>query len=1198
MKIFDSLTIELAGRNLIEASAGTGKTYAIASLYVRLLVEQGLLPENILVVTFTEAATKELRDRIRQRIRAARDAFSGQETKDELLLGLLKRCNPTEDDPVPAIPASLARERLEAGLRTFDCAAISTIHGFCNRALQENAFESGSLYDTELASDQDQLVQGLVDDYWRMNFFRNDGELLPLAEAKKWTPEGLTRFLKGKLGNPELRLIPSFTPDEAAAVTSGCRAAFADVAEQWSRRRGEIAGILAGHKGLSQSVANYHPDLIEGLLERMDGYVRGGSPFRLFDGFAKFTSGYMLVHRLKKHDPPVDGFFEACQQLAGGIERRALALLWGLFEFVRERLPLKKAGGNIRFHDDLLVDLYRALQGHNGDLLAGRIRGRCRAALIDEFQDTDQIQYRIFRGIFSDETVPLFLIGDPKQAIYSFRGADIFAYLKARNDIPEDRHFTMDRNWRSAPQLVEAIDRLFRQREKRPFVFEHLDYPRVTAVAEDQELSAGDRDPAGLQLWFIGRDEGNVKPIDMNRARPQIAAAVVAEISGLLADAGLGKATIGPRPVLPGDIAVIVRSHGQAGLLHNRLIEAGIPAVVRSNASIFASEEAGELRTLLVGLAEPGREGLVRRALATAIIGVTGNDLAALLEEAGESGWEQRLATFREYHDIWRMRGFMAMFRTLVQREGVRGRLLSLPGGERRLTNLLHCGELLHGEEGASRPGMEALLTWFGEQVARPPEGEEHQLRLESDEEAVRILTIHVSKGLEFPIVFCPFSWGGVFDNEETVVCHEEGEIVADFGSDRFESHRRMALEESLAENLRLLYVALTRAKFRCYLVWGRFKHVESSALAYLLHGPGEGGCDDLLGCLAGRMKDLPDSGLLEPLAGLAGNGELIRVTVDPQPDSAEYRSRPEAGLELTCRTIERVIEVDWHVSSFTSFAEGHGETAELPDHDGSSRAEPPQPETTPPEGSLFAFPRGAKAGTFLHGILEKVDFTDLGDESIDRLLTGELGRSGFGAEWLATLRTMLRQVAAAPLGRDGERFSLSELSKNSWVSEMEFYFPLRMIGSRKLSAILKQWGSAGASDLGRVAGQLSFREVRGMLRGFIDLVFRHRGRYYLLDWKSNHLGNRVEEYGPEQMAGEMEAKMYPLQYLLYTVALNRYLEKRDPDYRYEQHFGGALYLFLRGIDAGRPGYGVFHDIPPAGLVRELTDCLIDCGGG
>lgn len=1189
METFDSLKIRLAGRNLIEASAGTGKTYAIAALYVRLLVEQGLLPENILVVTFTEAATKELRDRIRRRIREARDLLAGTGEGDAFLRDLFASAAVCE------LGNSVALERLEAALQTFDCAAISTIHGFCNRALQENAFESGSLYDTELTANQALLVQELVDDYWRMTFFGADSSLLPLAEARKWTPAGFSSFLKGKLSNPELEVVPSFTPAGVAAVDGRCLAEFQTVGDIWRERADEIGRLLMEHKGLSRSEKNYRHDLVPALLERMQSYLDAGKIYQSFDGFEKFTASYMESQRMKKSDPPADAFFQACQRLADSIAQKELTLLWGVYEYVTGRLPRKKAQVNLRFYDDLLVDLYRALEDNSGEALSGRIRARFRAAMIDEFQDTDQIQYRIFRSIFNDETTPLFLIGDPKQAIYSFRGADIFAYLEARDDIPADRHFTMDKNWRSAPRLVDAVNLLFDRQKARPLVFDNLEYPMVTAASDGQLLDAGGRDQAPMQLWFMGRGEDGSKPMDMGKARSRIAAASVDEISALLADGRLGKAKIGDRPLEPGDIAVIVRSHSQAAMFHEELAARGIPAVVRSNASVFESDEALQLASLLEAIAEPGREGRVRSALVTELMGFSGNDLANLLEEGREPDWERRLELFREYHDLWRSRGFMAMFRTMTGKEEMRGRLLAMPGGERRLTNLLHCAELIHAEESATGAGMEALRGWFSRQVGRPPEGEEHQIRLESDEKAVRILTIHVSKGLEFPVVFCPFLWGGVQDSEETVICHDGYRIVADYGSDHYGHHRRQARLESLAENVRLLYVALTRAKYRCYVVWGRFKFVESSALAYLLHGPRQKPCENVLDYLGEQMREISDAAMLEPIMEMAAAEKgLLSVTVEPQPAPGFYGATAEDDRPLTCRSVARPIESEWRVSSFTSFVEGHRETAELPDRD--ERGDVPGGgfDAPAPEGSIFAFPRGAAAGTFLHQIFEQLDFAAAGDAEISALVERELAASGFGSQWHGAISAMVRQVLVAPLSGNGKEMALSRLAGKSWVSEMEFFFPLRFVTTARLAGILASHGMSGSVNLAGMAEALNFRETRGMLRGFIDLVFRHDGRYYILDWKSNHLGNRPEDYRPERLADEMERKLYPLQYLLYAVALNRYLMVRDRSYSYEEHFGGVIYLFLRGVSADRPGCGVYFDRPAAPLVAELTACLID----
>ncbi len=1191
MRTFAGLTITLGGQNLIEASAGTGKTYAITTLYVRLLVEQGLLPENILVVTFTEAATKELRDRIRTRIREARDAFAGLPATDEAVAGILSAAAGNDGSG-----AELARERLEAALQTFDCAAISTIHGFCNRALQENAFESGSLYDTELTPLQTPLVKGLVDDFWRLNFFGKEADLLPLADVNKWTPETLAAFLKGKLGNPALEIVPRFTPADIERSEAACLEAFAAVAKIWQERQAAISSLMVEHEGLRRSDKTYRQDILEAMLEEMDCYLRNGMPYQLFDRFDRFTVRFVDEQRQKKKEPPTDPFFESCQVLADAVKQRKHAFLWSLYTFVRAGLPRKKAQHNLRFYDDLLTDLLTALQGENGAQLATRIRGRYKAALIDEFQDTDQVQYRIFRSIFAVDQVPLFLIGDPKQAIYSFRGADIFAYLAAKEDIPLARHFTMDRNWRSTPLLVAAVNLLFSRQPERPLLFAKLDYPQVAAARPEQPLLVGNRDVAPMQVWFMGRDADSSKPLELNRARPRIVAAVGAEIAGLLADGAQGKATIAARAVEPGDIAVIVRSHGEAGSIHDELVSRGIPAVVRSNASIFASEEAVELCCLLAALAEPSHEGKVRAALVTSLLGVSGNDIVSLLAEATAAEWEQRLARFRDYHDLWRTRGFMAMFRRFLAREGVRGRLLAMPNGERRLTNVLHCSELLHSAESSARLGIDPLQTWFCNQVSSPPEGEEHQLRLESDEKAVRILTIHVSKGLEFPIVFCPFSWGGVFANDETVVCHEDGRMVADFGSEDIARHRQLAREESLAENLRLLYVALTRAKYRCYLVWGRFRHSESSALAYLLHGPQEE-ASDILRFLSDEMKEISDTALLATLQEMAGDSRgLLAVTVNPQTAAAAALATAAVMPVLHCSMVDRRIENGWQVSSFSSFVGGHLETAELPDHDQRRKNELLQAAATPLEGSIFAFPRGARAGTFLHEIFEKIDFAAATAAAVNTLVTDALARSSFALKWHETLSAMVQQTIAVPLGPGDSSFCLAGLAPHSWVTEMEFYFPLKFISSKQLATVLQKHDSSHA-DLSRVAAMLDFREVQGMVRGFVDLVCRHNNRYYILDWKSNHLGNSVEDYGREQLSRAMTASLYPLQYLLYTVALNRYLQLRDPAYSYEENFGGVFYLFLRGIDAARPSCGVFHDLPAVALVNELTACLVDCEG-
>ncbi|MDD2851435.1 MAG: exodeoxyribonuclease V subunit beta [Desulfuromonadaceae bacterium] len=1192
MNAFDTLAIDPSGCNLIEASAGTGKTYAIASLYVRLVVEnERYRTENILVVTFTEAATKELRDRIRRRLREARDAAAGRATKDPFLLELMSPAHPGW----PGHETALLR--LELALQTFDCAAISTIHGFCSRVLQENAFESGSLFETELVSDQRPLIRQIVDDFWRTRFFVPDAPFLPLAETERWSPEKFVGFLKGKLTNPALRIIPEFTPAEIDAIRTGCSTVYRHVCGVWLTRRTEIGQILLTHPGLSRNQRHYRDDALPVLLEGMDSYVSQGNPFALFDGWRKLTARYMRENRLKKDDPPAHLLFTTWDELSGHLDKMVTVVHAELLTFAKQRLPERKAALNVRFFDDLLSDLHRALSGSGGVVLAERMRGKYRAALIDEFQDTDQIQYKIFRSVFKEGAVPLFLIGDPKQAIYSFRGADIYAYLEAREDVQKEHQHTMTHNWRSSGKLIEAVNRLFSLNRECPLVIDGLSYPEVsapeTSAQEQLEIHPGERDASPLQIWFFQREPTEKKCITIGRAQSAIVAAVTNEIAGLLSDAAEGSVTIGDREVVPGDIAVIVRGHKQARLIYDALQSRGIPAVVRSELSVFQTPEALELRTVLAALSEPGNERRVRTAMATGIIGATATEIARTFTADGEAEWERRLTSFREYHDLWKHYGFTVMFRAFLDAETVRYRLLSLPGGERSITNLLQCGELLHAQAAAAQLGVDALFSWLSEQVAAPPEGEEQQIRLESDEKAVKILTIHVSKGLEFPIVFCPFLWGGVVDNGGTVVAHEGFDLVEDFGSDKYDQHHRAALDEGLAENIRLLYVALTRAKYRCYVAWGRFRYAESSALAYLLHAAPKSADSSAYHELVKIMDTIVDSAMIEKLQSIASAG-LIHLTLDPAGVPAtELPGRVGTKDRLTCRTMTGTIEADWRVASFSSLADSHALPPELPDHDSSDTAAQDGGDEPYDESSILAFPKGANPGTFLHSVFEKVDFASHTAEQRKKLVARLLENSLFGVTYTDMVDRMLTGVLEAELS-PGVR--LSELQPGSWIQEMEFYFPLKALDPQLLTGFFRRYGISVPVDLARMAERLNFQRVKGMLLGFVDLVFCHGGRYYIVDWKSNHLGSQSEQYNSDSLAREMERKLYPLQYLLYTVAVNRHLERRISDYRYETHFGGVFYLFLRGIDNAHPGNGIYYDKPDAALIQGLTQCLINVG--
>jgi len=1208
MNELEHLNVELSGTNLIEASAGTGKTYAIACLYLRLLVEKGLGPDRILVVTFTEAATEELRGRIRGRIREALEVFSGKSTEDPFLLGLSSNVNGRG----PGRDVSLGL--LNRALTSFDMASIFTIHAFCLRALQDNAFESGSLYGVELSTEPSGMFQAAVDDFWRMKFFGHEAPLLKSVLSRGCTPESLAEFAFKMLESPKTRILPDFSSRDEASIHRDCLDAFAELGREWREHGEEVVCLLENDKGLSRAEGTYRQDLLPALFERMAIFVRSGNPYDLFEGFERFTSTAIINGTKSRYAPPLRPFFDKCQRLMKLVDERFLFLKWELLQFCRDRLPTRKRKANVRFFSDLLNDLYAALRGDGGDTLAERLRDRYNAALIDEFQDTDPVQYDIFHRIYDRPENPLFLIGDPKQAIYSFRGADIFAYMEAARSIADGSRFTLTNNWRSTPGLLSAFNMLFGN-GRNPFVYEDIAYHPIFSGRSDagNPLVLQGMDGAPLQIWTIPSDDDGNQP-GVGKANDAIKDAVAAEISSLLRGGVEGRARLEEcdngrrrtRPVIPGDVAVIVRSHRQAGHVQAALRKLGIPSVMRSDETIFATDEAREIHAILSGIAEPAREYKVRTALATRLMGLSGNHLADLLED--EKAWEEWLERFRWYHRLWLDRGFMVMSRDLLAGEGIRGRLLRRPDGERRLTNVLHCFEVIHQMAHGELLGMERLLKRLGEKVAIKEKSDEYQIRLETDEQAVKIVTVHVSKGLEYPIVFCPFLWAGIKTEADVAVFHDGFIMVRDFGSEGIDRHRVLGEKETLAESLRLLYVALTRAKYRCYLVAGKVNgktvknRPETSPISYLLHAPEEVRTrEDLVAAMEEEIGKLTAPQMEEQLREIAGNTENA-ISVAPMPvvvDTPSYVPSMGEMTPLKSRTPQSAIERDWRVASFTSFTKGDERMAELPDRDETSVAAMPLQSVADEEESrgmsIFTFPKGARAGIFLHALFEKMDFPDECGAHGD-LVSRCLKTYGYSPEWQPYISEMVTNVLTTPITGISGHFTLSGLRKGRWVTELEFFFPLRFITSDSLKKRLRKWSvHVDAVDLGRVCSLLGFRPVRGVVRGFMDMVFEHEGRYYLLDWKSNHMGYRHEDYRRDRLGLEMEKHLYPLQYLFYTVALDRYLSMRVRDYSYESHFGGALYVFLRGVTPDNKGEtGIFKDIPPAEMVRELAELLIE----
>ncbi|HBQ8568177.1 TPA: exodeoxyribonuclease V subunit beta [Klebsiella pneumoniae] len=1157
----DPLRLPLIGERLIEASAGTGKTFTIAALYLRLLLGLGgeaaypraISVEELLVVTFTEAATEELRGRIRSNIHELRIACLRGESDNPLYSALLAEIADKDD----------AAKTLLLAERQMDEAAVFTIHGFCQRMLSLNAFESGMLFEQQLIEDESRLRYQACADFWRRHCYPLTRDIAAVIHDVWKGPRdllrSLDRWLQGEA--PQLKSPPA--PNETLAERHQQIIARIDsLKQQWREQVGEIEGVLE-NSGLDRRKFNRGNQ--GKWMEKVNAWAQEETlSYQLPDALEKFAQSFLLERTKAGGEPPVHPLFSAVESLlASSLTLTDLVLARAMVEIRDAVAREKRRRGELGF-DDMLSRLDEALRGDSGETLASAIRQRFPVAMIDEFQDTDPQQYRIFRRIWRRQPeTALLLIGDPKQAIYAFRGADIFTYMKARGDVAA--HYTLDTNWRSSPGMVGSVNRLFSLSDN-PFMFHEIPFLPVKAAAKNKGLrfTVDAADVPAMNVWLMPGD--TVGSGDYQTFMAQLCAT---QIRDWLSAGQRGRALLWrgetSRPVQASDITVLVRNRLEAAQVREALQTLGIPSVYLSNRdSVFETLEAQELLWLLQAVLAPERENTLRSALATSMFGLTALDIENLNQD--EQAWDALVEEFSEYRQIWRQRGVMPMLRALMTARHIAENLLATRGGERRLTDILHISELL--QEAASQLESEhALVRWLAQHIAEPDSNAtSQQMRLESDKHLVQIVTIHKSKGLEYPLVWLPFI--ARFCKQDQAFYHDRETFAAvlDLGQD--EASLELAEAERLAEDLRLLYVALTRAVWHCSLGVAPLSSRKSgnsdfhlSALGRLLQA---GEAMDAAG-LAARLADFchGDIALQRP-------GEL-----DLTPWQAPAATIPR----LSARELQRRIADDWRVTSYSGLQQ-HGFSGGqdlLPrlDVDAAGVGEVvEEPQLTPHQ-----FPRGAAPGTFLHSLFEELDFTQPVPEG---WMAEKLQLSGFDAQWAPVLTDWLGGVLKTRL--PGPDIALNQLAARDKQVEMAFYLPIaQLLTAERLDALIRQYDPLSADT-----PPLDFRQVHGMLKGFIDLVFRHEGRYYLLDYKSNWLGEDREAYTRPAMEQAMRAHRYDLQYQLYSLALHRYLRHRLADYDYDRHFGGVIYLFLRGMDGQEGGQGIFTTRP----VRPLIDGL------
>ncbi len=1185
----EPMTFPLHGARLIEASAGTGKTFTIAGLYLRLLLGHGsaetrhrvpLTVDQILVVTFTEAATAELRDRIRARIHDARIAFARGQSSDPVIHPLLNEF----DDHKQAAEILLQAER------QMDEAAVYTIHGFCQRMLTQNAFESGSRFNNEFVTDESHLKAQVVADYWRRNFyplpFTLAGEIRQLWSSPSALLSDISNYLTGA---PLILSVPAMKGSLADLHTENLKK-IDELKAQWRESQDDFFTLISDSDINKRS---YTKKSLLTWLEAVNAWAATETTgYDYPDKLEKFAQN-VLLEKTPKGSAPQHAVFEAIETfLANPISLKA-PLLAHAIEHCRVMLANAKNQKQWLSFDDLLTQLSASIDTDESELLAARIRTLYPVAMIDEFQDTDPLQYSIFSRIYlNNPECGLFMIGDPKQAIYGFRGADIFTYIKARNQV--SAHYTLGTNWRSSADMVQAVNQVFALPDS-PFIYDS-DIPflpvKYSPNAEKRIWTMGGQKQPALTYWLQEADD---KPLPKGEYLTRMAEATASQIQTILTQAQQGQACLvngeKQKAVQAGDIAVLVRTGSEGRMIKQALADQGIASVYLSNRdSVFTSSVAQDLQRLLQAVLTPDNDRALRASLASELFALDAASLDALNND--EVVWENAVNEFKEYRKLWVQRGVLPMLRAVISKRHIAERLLeegaSSQGenGERVLTDLMHIGELLQ-QASNELDSDHGLLRWLAQSISDAENGlggsDDQIQRLESERNLVQIVTIHKSKGLEYDLVFLPFVFSYREASEAKYYDAANDRTVLDItGND---ASMKQADKERLAEDLRLIYVALTRAVYACFIGASPLRNgrstkeptgVHRSAIGYLIQNGQEGGINDLHQGLTKQQDEL----------------DCVVVADPPQQLEDKYVAPQEEIHDLSAKELQNPIDRNWRITSYSGLVKQgshhseHDATIEITGFDIDSSEEQDEADLVEPERSIFTFPRGARPGTFLHSLFEEIEFTQPATtEENTQIILGLMESEQLDEEWLPILQQLIDTVLATPL--DGKSLLLNQKAPSQRLVEMEFLLPIEVLSAPALNRVIQRHDPLSAK-----AGDLGFQTVQGMLKGFIDLVFEHQGKYYVLDWKSNHLGDDVTSYHGEALKSAMADHRYDLQYQIYALALHRFLRSRLANYDYEQHFGGVYYLFLRGMD-GQSDHGIFAAKPTLDFLQEM-DRLID----
>lgn len=1118
---FNATEVPLAGSNLIEASAGTGKTYSIAILMLRLILEKQLQVTEVLMVTFTKAAVAELEERIRLFIRTAYKYAQGDPIGDQTIVQLVDRAfEECGDEQVVHL--------LRDAVLFLDETSVLTIHSFCQQTLTQFAFETKQLFGAETLQDTSAVLQDEVNRFWRKEVTTLPAELLEYLVGAGLSRQSILNVVREHLGGKHYM---SFREDEVYSFCEDDHHEILRMLKQLKATEDDLRQCLVEH--LDERAAEIQEKAMGNAHARRNLQEHFGNAEALLGAIvSKKSAAYiqkLFPDLLERHTECDDAAEKWNAEVFKVISRFNCMAIGQISRGIRD---FKMQSNQMSF-DDMIVNLHEALVLREQDLLVKGLRDKYKAVFIDEFQDTDDLQYAIFQKAFSEETI-LFYIGDPKQSIYAWRKADIETYFEAFHAV--EHRYSMNTNYRSSAAFIASMNLFFQPVEGfDTFYFQgaddSIDYIRVESPAQNTKGT----------LLKNGLEDVPMSVFELPN-KDAIAEGVAAQVMALLDGKSYAIVKNGQEcTIRPSDIGILVRKNSEGQTIKGILSKYNIPAVTIGDTKVLQTGEAVELLYVLDAMLNISLS-TINRALLSPLTGLSTDDLLVLDEE-------QATERFGHYKSTWETDGIYNALMDFIADFNVQQNLLkgNVENGERIITNLYQLVELFHKVQSSKMLNPQELLSWLKRGIdGMETEGDEYLQRVESDEEAVKIVTIHKSKGLEYNIVLAPYLDFTFFDKREIFSFKHPGmrKYVSAVKRELSDTDMQLISAQEEQENRRLLYVAITRGVYKCFV----YKSTRAK--------------NSTLEAFTGVLKNLDAS--------------LIAFEDAPQiPEGYSFgtASRVWKPLAQGREVNFRLMQQNWARMSYSRLNV---------QHDPSVRYIYRKHADAYDEFIFNQLQRGANTGNMLHFLFETVNFTDTdrwGDK-IDQAIKRFAPR--YQENLPVMLYSLLTHAMNAVISLEDQEFSLSGVHYTRRIHELEFDFTVPVFNPYQLRGL----SADGISIDVHAPGSLE-----GLMNGKIDLFFEHEGRYYVLDWKSNFLGDSLEDYSQESIGKAMNENNYHLQYLLYTLAVKKYLNTRLAGFDYERDFGGVIYMFVRGVRAGLQS-GIYVQKPSEDTISKLETVL------